>query len=111
MYMAPEVHDKTVPYQGQDVDVFAFGVAILIAKIMEYPWKKRPDRFGGGNYELLVDDNGTKADKFWDSYPNHTFTEEFKSLIENMLAFNPTSRATIVDILGHEWMRGEVITQ
>ena len=50
MYMAPEVQDKTVLYQGQDADCFAFGVCLLVAKIMEYPWKK-PDRYAGGKYE------------------------------------------------------------
>jgi len=34
---------------------------------MEYPWKK-PDRYGGGKYETLVDDYGTKAEKFWKEY-------------------------------------------
>lgn len=108
MYMAPEVQDKTQSYQGQDVDCFAFGVCLLVAKIMEYPWKK-PDRYSG-NYEKLVDDYGTRSEKFWSNYANCNLTTEFKCFIESMLAFNPTTRATIADILGHEWMRGEVIS-
>jgi len=40
MYMAPEIFDKTIPYQGQDADIFAFGVSLFVAKIIAYPWKK-----------------------------------------------------------------------
>lgn len=83
---------------------------MLVAKIMDYPWKK-PDKYGGGNYETLVDDYGTKADKFWNKYDDCEITEDFKSFIESMLAFNPISRATMADILGHPWMRGKTITQ
>lgn len=38
-------------------------------------------------------------------------SEDFKDLIENMLAFNPTSRPTMADILGHNWMRDKVCTK
>ena len=38
-------------------------------------------------------------------------TEEFKELIESMLAYNPTTRPTMADILGNSWMRGEVCTK
>jgi len=40
MYMAPEIFDKTVPYQGQDADIFAFGVTLFVAKVIAYPWKR-----------------------------------------------------------------------
>jgi len=109
MYMAPEVMDKTVTYQGQDADCFAFGVSLLVAKIMDYPWKK-PDRYSG-KYETLVDENGTKAEKFWAHYSDCELSDEFKGFIESMVAYNPTCRATMADILGHEWMRGKVISK
>jgi len=38
-------------------------------------------------------------------------TEDFKELIEGMLAYNPTTRPTMADILGHRWMRGNVCTK
>jgi len=76
---------------------------------MDYPWKK-PDRYSG-KYELLVDENGTKAQKFWSNYDEEcSLSEDFKGFIESMLAFNPISRATMADILGHPWMRGRVLT-
>jgi len=42
MYMAPEIIDRSTYYQGQDADCFALGVALFVAKFMDYPWG-RPD--------------------------------------------------------------------
>ena len=42
MYMAPEVLDTAVKYQGQDADCFALGVSLFVARTIGYPWKK-PD--------------------------------------------------------------------
>lgn len=61
MYMAPEIMDRTVYYQGQDADCFAFGVSLLVAKFMEYPWEKC-DLEKDESYRLLAGDNGINAD-------------------------------------------------
>ena len=33
MYMAPEIIDRTIQYQGQDADCFALGVSMLCCKV------------------------------------------------------------------------------
>ena len=39
LYMAPEI-ELNLNYQGTDADCFAFGASLLVAKVMEYPFKK-----------------------------------------------------------------------
>ena len=107
MYMAPEIHDKSVKYQGQDADLFALGVSLFVARTIDYPWKK-PDLSSDRAYAKFAADNGIHADSFWKKYAGNNLSEDFKNLIENMLAHNPSTRPTMCDILGHQWMRGDV---
>ena len=37
-------------------------------------------------------------------------TDEFKELMEFLLAYEPTARPVMVDIIGHPWMRGDTVT-
>jgi len=97
--MAPEIVDRTIRYQGQDGDLFALGVALLIAKLNDYPWA-RPDLNVDDNYRALAGSHGVNSDKFWSLY-QCDISEDFKNLIESMLAVDPSSRPTIVDIVGH----------
>ena len=69
MYMAPEIQDKTVPYQGTDADIFALGVTLFVARVMAYPWKK-PDIISDARYILFAGDNGIDADDFWAKFRN-----------------------------------------
>lgn len=110
MYMAPEILDKTVPYQGQDADCFALGVLLFVSKVVAYPWIK-PDIISDSQYILFAGNNGLNACKFWEQYDDRDLSEEFKNLIEIMLAVDPSSRPTMADILGHEWMRGKAVTK
>ena len=112
MYMAPEIHDKTVKYQGADADCFAFGVSLFVAKIIGYPWKV-PDLIKDNDYKLLAGDYGINSEEFWrsENFSHVTLSEEFKNFIENLLACLPSSRPTMADILGHEWMRQDVLTK
>ena len=61
MYMAPEIFDKTVPYQGQDADCFAFGVSLFVGKVIDYPWK-RADPIEDDKYDLFSGDSGQTAE-------------------------------------------------
>jgi len=105
MYMAPEIQDKTVQYQGQDGDCFALGVCILVCKLNDYPWKV-PDMEQDVNYKLFAGYHGCDSDKFWAKFAKSNLSENFKNMIELMLAHDPSSRMTMSDILGHPWFRG-----
>lgn len=67
MYMAPEIFDKTVYYQGQDADCFALGVSLFVCKTMSYPWKK-PNLDSDADYRLFAGDFGIYTDQFWAKY-------------------------------------------
>ena len=69
MYMAPEVVNKKVQYQGQDADNFAFGVLMLATKIEDYPWV-RPEITDQRNinYKHLAYEGGFNAEQFWNKY-------------------------------------------
>ena len=67
MYMAPEIRDRRVQYQGQDADIFAFGVSLFVARVIDYPWKK-PDVGEDEGYRLIAGDNGINANQFWEQY-------------------------------------------
>ena len=83
---------------------------MLAAKILDYPWT-RPDLQRASRYALLAGASGTTADRFWEYYTACAPTEEFKNFIENMLAYQPSTRPTMADILGHPWMAGNVLTK
>ena len=110
MYMSPETLDRNIYYQGQDSDCFALGVSLLIARLNDYPWV-RPDIQTDAHYKALAGSHGVNSEKFWDLYRNLNISEDFMNLIESMLAVDPSSRPTIVDVIGHAWFRGKVDTK
>jgi len=84
MYMAPEIHDKTVKYQGQDADCFAFGVSLFVARVIGYPWKV-PDLIKDESYNRFAGDYGINADKFWEEFADRELTDEFKANYQTWL--------------------------
>jgi len=59
MYMSPEIVDKQ-PYQGSDADLFAFGVTLMVARLVAYPFNEASLR--DDKYKLL---QGADAHLFW----------------------------------------------
>ena len=108
MYMAPQVTVDRIKYQGQDADIFAFGVMLLATRIGDYPWKV--PTLEDENYRYIAQFGGLNVEEFWKKYAHRNVTPEFKSFITTLIAFEPSSRPTMADILGDPWMRGEVLT-
>ena len=50
-------------------------------------------------------------EQFWAKYAHVKASSEFKHLISGILAYQPSSRPTIADILGDPWMRGPVMSK
>ena len=65
------------PYQGQDVDIFAFGILMLFMRVIkrEYPIDQ-PSK-DDANYMLLCEN----PDDFWDMHKGFNISDEFKSMI------------------------------
>ena len=103
MYMAPEIEAGTPGgYQGTDIDIFAFGVMMLVLRLMAYPFDNATlhDQEFKKFYE--------KPNSFWKNCDrNGLASDEFKGLISLLCAPDPGARATMADLLGHPWMRGE----
>ena len=64
MYMAPEIENNQL-YQGADVDVFAFGTMLFVAKVIAYPWERalKSDKgFAAISGDKMINQ------KFWNEY-------------------------------------------
>ena len=50
------------------------------------------------------------VEKFWATHEKKVkFSPELKDLLNSMLAFDPTHRLTIPEILAHPWMTGDLL--
>ena len=107
MYMAPEIINRQ-PYQGADADLFAFGVTLMVARLFAYPFNQAD--LTDDKYKQLV---GSDSHLFWKGYKKSVkgLEEDFINLITSMLQYNPASRPTMADVIGHKWMRGETVTE
>ena len=57
-----------------------------------------------------------KKDLFWNTHSKHRgnndyYSEEFRDLIQSMLALNPSERISVGGILSHVWMQGEIASE
>ena len=76
---------------------------LLVLSLMSYPY-----------IDASMDDDGyyklcSKPAEFWKIHEQggRVFSEDFKSFIGLMTASSPELRATMADLIGHKWMRGQ----
>ena len=109
IYMAPEIIAQQFghknPYQGKDIDIFSFGVMILSMRTLHYPFERAYQ--SDPHYRNLMSGD---AAQFWYTYKNLNLTPEFKDLIQHLLQEKPASRPVMADLIGHPWMKGEMVT-
>lgn len=107
-YMAPEIHSKA-PYLGTLVDLFAAGIILFIFVSGHPPFSlaKASDSY----YGLICMNN---HEKFWHFHSRKKapgfYSDDFKNLINAMLAFDPTQRPSIAEIKAHPWFNGPTAT-
>lgn len=95
---------------GNVVDIFALAVILFSLYAGHPPFDNAVPR--DPNYKLICK---FRPEMFWESHasrhPPGFFSEEFKDLMTNMLAYNPSSRLSMADVIGHPWMQnGETAT-
>lgn len=87
-------------YNGLMNDLFAAGVTLFILVTGKGPFITATPH--SGNYQFIA---MNYFDKFWNIYEKKKkYSNTFKSLINSMLAFDPTYRLSISEILSHSWM-------
>lgn len=90
--------------------MFALGVILFILYSGHPPFEKASD---DDTYYKLIATN--RSDLFWRGHSSRKasgfYSEEFKDLITNMLQLHPHQRLSIADIIGHQWMKGEISSQ
>lgn len=103
--MAPEIHLK-MSYNGPTIDLFAAGIILFILYAGTPPFSRADPR---DEFYKFICTN--KHEGFWKSHLKHKpnsqfFSEGFKSLMNSMLAFDPTQRLSLSEIKAHPWYNG-----
>ena len=58
-------------------------------------------------YKLFIE----KPSLYWRTKDKMQMSDDFKELIEFLLAYEPTARPVMADIIGHSWMRAETVSE
>lgn len=110
--MAPEIHMRK-PYSGTSVDLFACGIILFILYSGTPPFAKA-DPKSDPHYKLFC---AGRTDVFWKAHERNKpkvtgrdtfYSEEFKDLINAMLAADPNNRPTLQAIKSHAWYQGSI---
>jgi serine/threonine protein kinase len=105
-YAAPEILNKK-PYVGSCADLFSCGVVLFVLVTGKLPFGKAVvfDSY----YKNFIRND---YESFWGimSPKVGSVSEEFKSLINLLLAYDSSQRPTITEIKGHPWMNLECPT-
>jgi serine/threonine protein kinase len=107
-YMAPEILERR-PYSGVSVDLFAAGVILFIMVDSTPPFSKA--LLTDLHYSQMTRDSR----RYWEirsrKKPVGFYSDDFRSLIQTMLAVDPTQRLSIAEIKSHPWYNGPFATQ
>jgi serine/threonine protein kinase len=107
-YKAPELLSR-LPYNGESVDLFAAGIILfnMISQAPPFSKASKADEL----YRLLVEDSSM----FWRRHsfkrPAGFYSNDFRSLIQSMLAHDSSQRLSIAQIQSHPWYNGPCASQ
>ena len=107
-YMAPEVIEEK-EYDGEKADIFSTGVLIFTILTGKLPFPIAKIFNTGKKINQLYRFIKEKDEKnYWETLKEEDidgFSPEFKDLFLKMVAFEPSERPTIKEILNHDWMK------
>lgn len=92
-------------YNGVMNDLFSAAVTLFILVSSKAPFNSATPN--NGFYKFIALNH---LDKFWNSHEKKSkFSPELKNLLSEMLAFDPTHRLSISEVLSHPWMTGDIL--
>lgn len=107
-YRAPEILENNCT-NFSAADIYSAGIVLFTMKAGEFPFFERDD---GKviHYDLFISDNKL----FWENKVSsrknkNCFSEDFKELINGMLAADPDRRYKIRDIKSSNWYNGPIL--
>lgn len=111
--MAPEIHLRQ-PYSGPSVDLFASAIILFIMLSGTPPFAKA-DPKNDPHYKLLCIN---RHETFWKAHERNKpkaegqnfYSEEFKNMMNAMLAMDPAVRPTLTEVKNHAWLQGETLS-
>ncbi|CAD8114527.1 unnamed protein product [Paramecium primaurelia] len=106
-YTAPEI-TQNGEYNGTQADIFSAGVILFILHAGSPPFSIASET--DPIFKLIIHN---KRDEFWYCHTKNRsdiFPQDFKNLIDGMLAPNPDERFTLDQCLQHPWTNGAVAT-
>jgi len=106
-YHSPEMHLNR-PYKAHQADLFALGITLFMMVIGNMPFNaaKASDPL----FKLIIEEN---FETFWTYHESIkennglVVSEDFKSLIQSMFAFNANRRLTLEQIKQHAWVKSK----
>lgn len=104
-FMAPEILLGD-PYVGQIADIFGAGLILFIMRTQKFAFRKANHK--DEHYKYII---GNKLDRFWKTHykgDESYFSDEFKNLVNGMIAYNPFHRFSLSEIKSHPWFNGPV---
>lgn len=93
MYLAPEAWDKEI-VKTTAIDIWALGITFYVLAFEYFPFK-------GPTVREIQNNICFRKLQF---PKNHTYSKSFKDLISKCLTKDPEARASISEILKHDWM-------
>ena len=99
-YTAPEVLSGK-NYVGEVVDIFRIGIILFMMNTKTFAFEKA-DKTDPDYYNII----NNRYNKFWEYHSNHDedrFSDDFRDLINLLIASHPNHRLSISEIKEHPW--------
>lgn len=105
-YLAPEViaAGEGAKYSGTAADIWSLGVLLYVMLCGAYPFRRKEDDAKNSAAKMDALLQRIKAVDY--CFPSHVrISDGAKDLVCSMLVGDPSKRATLADIMDHEWFR------
>jgi len=116
-YRPPELKAGTcTDFKAADVYSAAVVLFIMVSGYPPYSETPRGSRGGEADYDAYYRLMRSNISRFWEVHAKHKnnpefFSEEFKSMVSNMLAEEPEKRPNLDEIRKSEWYQGPTLSE